>query len=444
MNPELQRNLWLELSVSRVLLMAGVLALILAIAWFGAPEAQRPQALQATAYTLYGLIVALWGSFKAGRSVSDEIRERTWDFQRLSALSPAAMTLGKLFGATAYCWFGGAIVLGAAFAGRYLTDGLSEAAIYAGQLLLLGVIAHAVALSVSLAVVRRGRGRDRVDAFIYTIAGYVAFQSMNEFAGGEASLMQMMSRVANEAASADSPRWMGLAIDNVTWTFAVLAVVAAWAVATAWRLMRVELQAPANPLWYPLFLLVPVALLAGRSDTVLAGFVTAYFLVHVLVLLTLLLEPKDFVAWRLLLAGRGKRGRHWPATITGLGVAFLLAVGVAIAAPFAHKIDTVLLGFAAFAFLLRETAIFAFYHLGVRQRRGDFAALVTIGLLCFAGPAIMELLRMHILHAAFFVDLDGDSVSHVISIAAGLVQAALFGVAAQGRWGARVRGLAAA
>ena len=319
MNPELRRNLWLELSASRMALMAGVLGLIFGIAWLSAPEdGDRYKTLATVGETLFGLIVGLWGSFKAGRSVSDEIREKTWDFQRLSALSPASMMLGKLFGATAYVWFGGAITLGGVGYGYAMTYGAGEAFAALGRLILLGVFAHAVALAVSLAVVRRGRGRDRVDAFVYTIAGIAAFQSAESATGVKGTLLRGFEEsLPPEMAQPAAVDWMGLALSSHGWAFLMLGALVLWAVGTCWRLMRVELQAPANPVWFAGFLVVPTLLLAGRADTLVEGATVAYFLIHGLVLLTLLLEPKDFVSWRSLMSELGKPargvGRFWPA-----------------------------------------------------------------------------------------------------------------------------------
>lgn len=450
MNPELKRNLWLEISPTRLLLMAAVLGIIFTITWFGAPEESRHTALATAGEMIFGVIVGLWGSFKAGRSVSDEIRERTWDFQRLSALSPMAMTLGKLFGATSYVWFGGLICLGATMFGYAADKGWIAAAEMAGKLALLGVFAHAVALAVSLAVVRRGRGRDRVDAFVYTIAGIFAFQSAQELSGG--GMTGAMRRIVEDGDAAQVKQWWGFALPWEAWGYLSLGVLVVLAVLTAWRLMRVELQAPANPLWYPLFLLAPALLFAGLGDDLVSRVAGVYAVIHGLVLATLLIEPKDFVSWRAfgtrLRTGAKGAGRFWPSALTGLIAAFLAAcalAAVAVVSPgVQEKPMSWLVGFAAFAFLLRETAIFAFFHLGANQRRGDFAALLTIALLCFAGPAVLAIANLDAANGLFIVQPEAAMTSHLLSIASGLVQAAVFGVLAQARWGGREKALAAA
>ncbi|MBL8558876.1 MAG: hypothetical protein JNM47_09170 [Hyphomonadaceae bacterium] len=447
MNAEFKRNLWLEISPSRIVLMTGVLALIFGIAWLSAGVDDKANAVAGTGQFLFGVIVGLWGSYKAGRSVSDEIKERTWDFQRLSALSPMAMTFGKLFGATAYVWYGGLICAAAYGLGTAHAESLTQTAFQTAGLVVTGVFAHAVALFVSLGAVRRGRGDGRVDSFVYTLAGIAAFQTGGAISG---RTFDMLRRAVDpEGPISETTVWWGATFPAQALAFAFVCVLAVWAIVTAWRLMRVELQAPANPLWFPLFLLAPALLLGGAGDEFFQRAATTYFVTHGLVLFTLLAEPKDIVAWRALAARQKSRdaGRFWPASLTGLIVAFVAACGVAAAyAMSQERGDEVspLIGFAAFAFLLRETAIFAFFHLGARQRRGDFGALVTIALLCFAGPAILNVANLGEGVGLFIVDMRGNQISHLLSIASGLVQAAIFGVMAQARWKGREKAIEAA
>ena len=108
MNPEFQRNLWVELTPRRMTLMVALLAL----AFFAAAiSGGRDYSLAGTAEWLYYAIVVVWGTRNAATAVVGEIRDRTWDMQLLSSIAPGAMTWGKLFGSTIYNWFGGAICL---------------------------------------------------------------------------------------------------------------------------------------------------------------------------------------------------------------------------------------------------------------------------------------------------------------------------------------------
>lgn len=110
MNAEFKRNLWLELSAQRILMITAVLGLIF---WLvaAAPSPMVAKDLSDVASWLFIAIVWLWGARQAGCSISDELRDKTWDQQRMSAMRPWPMTWGKLWGATALSWCGGVLCL---------------------------------------------------------------------------------------------------------------------------------------------------------------------------------------------------------------------------------------------------------------------------------------------------------------------------------------------
>src|SRR5271168_1286252 len=120
MNPEFRRNLWLEMTPRRIALMTGVLALAFFAAALSGGSDYRPASV---AEALYYFIVVLWGSRNAAMSVVGEIRDRTWDSQRLSSLGAGQMTWGKLFGSTIYNWHGGAICLAVILTSRIAHQG---------------------------------------------------------------------------------------------------------------------------------------------------------------------------------------------------------------------------------------------------------------------------------------------------------------------------------
>lgn len=108
MNPEFKRNLWLEITPTRLAIMPAVLALIgLLVVALNEDDAAR--SLFTVFSALFFALTAGWGSLLVLSSINDEVGERTWDQQRLSALSAWQMAWGKLFGSTAYAWYGGAL-----------------------------------------------------------------------------------------------------------------------------------------------------------------------------------------------------------------------------------------------------------------------------------------------------------------------------------------------
>ncbi|HEU0264151.1 MAG TPA: hypothetical protein VFR01_00325, partial [Geobacterales bacterium] len=98
-NPEFRRNLWLEMTPYRLVGMPLVLAPLFYLV--GKINDFDSKSLVGTAVSLYFILAILWGTRLASEAVLSEIRDQTWDSQRLSAISPWQMTWGKLFGATA-------------------------------------------------------------------------------------------------------------------------------------------------------------------------------------------------------------------------------------------------------------------------------------------------------------------------------------------------------
>ena len=105
MNPEFRRQLTLELTPSRLVLMPAILLLLGACAYL--LETNVPlKNLHDGALLIMGLLGAGVGAFTALGSINDEINERTWDQQRMSALGPWPMAWGKLLGGPSYAWYG--------------------------------------------------------------------------------------------------------------------------------------------------------------------------------------------------------------------------------------------------------------------------------------------------------------------------------------------------
>ncbi|MEM1140223.1 MAG: hypothetical protein AAGH45_10110, partial [Pseudomonadota bacterium] len=159
-NPELQRNLWLELTRPRMI-GASVVIVFLFLAFSGNQDVGSVVGGSLMTVILI-LVVFFWGSWMAAGSVVGEIRDRTWDAQRLSAIGPWTMVFGKLFGATSFAWFIGALVIAILLVNPAVG---SDPLRYFGLILtyiFTGIFAHATALMVSLLSIRKsleGQGR---------------------------------------------------------------------------------------------------------------------------------------------------------------------------------------------------------------------------------------------------------------------------------------------
>src|SRR5271154_1621104 len=170
MNPEFRRNVWLELSPRRLMTMT----IILLLAFFAAAVSGSDWLPSSVAITLYYFIVVFWGARNAALSVVGEIRDRTWDFQRLSALGAGEMTWGKLFGATIFNWYGGAICLVVILGYRGAHEGAIAALISLVYFVVIGLIAQSAALLSSLIAAMRRQRHTQLEVFAYQVIGILA------------------------------------------------------------------------------------------------------------------------------------------------------------------------------------------------------------------------------------------------------------------------------
>lgn len=103
-SPELQRHFWMRFSVFRLLAPpVFILCAIYAIVTFYGDR--WPRELYERAIQFYGILIVIWGNYEAANVLREEVRSNTWDFQRMSPMSPASLIFGKLFGATSYIWY---------------------------------------------------------------------------------------------------------------------------------------------------------------------------------------------------------------------------------------------------------------------------------------------------------------------------------------------------
>ena len=162
MNPEFQRNLWLEASPRRVA-WAGVVLLLI----YGAtvaltrnnPYGALP-ALAGVGAVVFVVCAMIWGARASGNSILAEIADRTWDFQRLSALDPWSMTWGKLLGGASLAWMcalTGLVVTIVAGAANQAA-GLASTVFF---MLALAVLLQAISLGAALIGVRKARAEGR-------------------------------------------------------------------------------------------------------------------------------------------------------------------------------------------------------------------------------------------------------------------------------------------
>jgi len=401
LNPELQRNLWIELTPARLVIAPLVLGLILALAWLAGDQGAAAD----TAQFLFFLLALVWGARRAAAALGDEVSGATWDGQRMSALGAWEMTWGKLLGGTAFVWYCALIVLGAGFAAELLDGHPALAQRHLLDRIVSGLLAQSVALLVCLVLLRKLRPIRALPLTLPQLLG-IAAGAIGTGSGFDPSGLADGARRAGEVA------WLGRTFDAAWFLLAFRACLLAWALVGIFRLVRVELQFRAWAWVWAAFvgflvvfvegLVEPAA--GGSVPLLLPGFLTGALLVYV----ALLAEPKGLVAYRGLLAallGRdwARAGRLLPLWAAGLAVLLPVALGLAVQLSVAPlERDLPFLGgdrlrpdalwiATCLLFLLRDIGVFLLLNFVAWRRRADLAGLIWLGVAYGILPALLGL-----------------------------------------------------
>ena len=406
MNPELLRNLWLEASPFRLTLIAGFLLLVFAAT---STALGGVVSTSGAALALYWFFAVLWGTRSAALSVVGEIRERTWDSQKLSSIGPWDMVWGKLLGATCPNWFGALLCLPFIVAPLWHDHGPVPAMVFAIVLAMLGLLAQAVALLSSLNVIRRHTGNWRLDIFLCQVAGIGAAFAYYTLWSSAAAFMQ---------SGGQGLSWWGHAFNLRAFHLVSLLAFTVWALVGCWRAMRAELRFANGPwvwlAWLAYLCLYQAGFESWIADKIPGAVVgdagmdaaAVRMLLAVLALLgstygMVFLEPKDPVRLRWL--GEQLRAHRFARAFLSLD-AWMLSYGAAMAgllilavllwrdeAMLDHAVasDFAPLALAMMGFLTRDVGIFLLMRDSARGR-GDFAALAVLGALYLLAPAILH------------------------------------------------------
>ncbi len=312
LNPEFRRQLWLQISATRLILAPVVIAIVVALLASTEPTASS---IHGTAWVALSLAVLFWGTSVVGTSIRDEITGRTWNQQRMSRLTPWQLMSGKLFGATSYVWYVALLcALVAIFSGRADAGALGShsPAVEYVFLLALGLFAHSVALMAPLAF-QSGSGEPRVS--VPTIAVFalvfVAFKAAPlGLTGGNGESVHT--------------EWFGMTTTPQLLAMWTALSLAAWGILGAWRAMRQALQVQQLPWALPAFLAFIGVWAAGNT-----GLSETSMIIRVLIGATLALaaaawvlmlwEPQSLFTWQRI-------RMHWAArersrAITGVSAA---------------------------------------------------------------------------------------------------------------------------
>jgi hypothetical protein len=390
MNPELRRLLWLEATPQRLWLTPAAL-------FGGAFVVGRYAAVAVPSLALLGFVglALIWGMRQTANAVLDEVREHTWDLQRMSALSPWSMTWGKLAGATAMPWYAGACCLAVYFAYRP-PEMFSLSVTWAVFLALNALMAQGLGLLGAVVGIHRDqRRRAHLHLLLVLLLLGMALPD---------TLGVVFAELPELGPESGRVSWYGRSFAGADFTLALSASLAVWAVFGAHRAMCIELKVRTLPWAWAAFALYLGGIAHGFW--VQGGNATAGGLLSLLTLVTTLLAyvagfafARDPVQFRRLLqAWREGRWRRviedLPLWLSSLLLALLCALGAALAgaAPLLSNERPDNLGAAALALVLlasRDLALLSAFSFIERGRRAEIVTVLVIALLNHLAPALL-------------------------------------------------------
>lgn len=414
-NPELLRNVWLELSPHRLVVMPAVLGILFLLIYL-ANDHLLDSNTAIMAAVLYCAVALVWGTRVASEAVVQEINNKTWDTQRMSALGPWQLAVGKLFGSTIYVWYGGLICM-ALYALSYINH---LPPFYIAKLVLLyvgcGVIAHAIGMLVSMLAIQKRREFGRIQVTFYQFLGLIAAIPL---------LYIGLSGIAEDG-DFSVLLWYDRVYNLIDFTLAGIAVALAWAMVGLYRLMRAELQMANAPWVWLAFCVFAAAFVAGLrfippelnpglpdvSLKVFHGYVVLWFLAYIVAFA----EPKNRILMRRLRrhASLGEWGPFVSALPRCLPTAalFFLATVLVLRTSeptfeiLGSTVNFQLMVVAVFLFFLRDLMFIFVMNLRKPTPRADMNAFLYILLSYTILPIVLSALGLDPLTALFWARPD--------------------------------------
>ncbi len=397
MNPELQRQWWLELSPARLITHgAGLGVLFVLVGLLDARFGLGFGAATPTAALLVFVCLAAWiGGQRVADALLDELRAQTWDMQRLSALSPWSMTWGKWLGATTDVWLGSLLCL-AIFLQTAQSLTVSIRALFALEALGGALLVQILSLIGALALTGHPR-------------------RLKGLLGGRLVMVSSSlgyAWLAFHLGTDETVRWYGQVLPARVFCTGLLWVALVWGTLGAYRLMAETLQVRGIPWAWVSFLLfaggvaaggyvqpeqLPVVQLRTLAAVVLIGALGAAYL-------TAFNLPRDpLFARRLCGYARASQWRRvaeeTPLWIVALGVGLVaVVVCVGTAGPVDDAVGPIthlgLAAFALWAYAARDLLLLLGLGFGPRAARAETTAVLILALLYWVIPALCTLLGL--------------------------------------------------
>lgn len=412
-NPEILRYYWLDFSLHRTIMMPVILAIIFSISVLietGYSTADViPHKLQVTSYFLFGLIVFIWGSYRASGAILNDINERTWDYQRLSSLSAWSLSWGTVFGSTFFVWYGAAICLLVLVISASFTMPALSIVHLVTTMLASGIFCHCVITLLGMQALqtqhRNERRRTIGYRFVALVTGYIIWSIAQSITPLDSLLT---GKFLNTNLSEQNVFFYGYMIQYKIFVLIALFIFTLWALFGVYRSMRNELKMRTTPWGWTVFLLFLILFWGGFTPPdanirtmlltgVFVGPVNIYQFFAIAFFISLascygmfFSDNLSLIRYRMLFhhAGSGNMGKAWQLVPRwSISFVFSVVTGIALAIvafynPGVGDKFTPALAVAAFIlFLVRDLSILNLFSIAEDNRRALIATLFYLSIL---------------------------------------------------------------
>ncbi|MCK4738333.1 MAG: hypothetical protein KAT46_00150 [Deltaproteobacteria bacterium] len=408
LNPEFRRNLWLEMTPHRLLVMPLILIAVAFLIFKVSGEGEGLVNLNAYALFALGFMIIFWGARMASESLVAEVNGRTWDSQRMSSLGPWSMTWGKLLGSTAYVWYG-ALFCVVIFLATYGSSTLESPVRSLIFLLLTGLFSQSLSLLSSIVMLKKSRddGAGQSARAVYLVVA-IFVSSFVVPIGFNSSLRP------------ESLLWFGMYFVQIDFVILSILIFLGWSVFGVHRLMATELQVRTTFFGWLGFVVFAVTytvgfftdstvsgeLFDGFSNERLTVFMVGYTVALCLAYLMLFSEKKDLVLFRQIVKFIKERNLRelflllpcW--AVSAIVVALIAVVGEVTVGDMPRGALI-----ALFLFFIRDLSLVLFLNLSKNKKRADMTAGLYLILLYGVVPWIFKAIDLDFMTALFWANV---------------------------------------
>jgi len=383
MNPELQRNFWLEYSFHRLLTLPAILGMLFYVVYLASGEFGA--GLNIITKVCFVFFAIIWASRQLTDALLEEVRQHTWDWQRISAIPPWSLLWGKWLGSTLYSWYGAIICLVVMFFSSPLDF---ERQIYEIlSLIFCALFAQGISLLICLQMFQRDRSMMRFHSH------------MAHFSGLFSGLFLVLFVWSSQTTWFD--QWYNIPASDSAFVLVSLCVFCFWVVLGNYRLIATELQIRNGSLAWLGFIVFVLFYVGGYKQTPFSGL--SFLVVMALSYLMLIMEGAKPSLLRQLNQAMQRHQwqnvfQHLPCWCVGLIPIVLYAVILMFTEPditlSAEMVDIRFFYVALFIFFVRDVCVVGLMQARHQAKRKDSSIILYFLVMYALVPALLSALGM--------------------------------------------------